>query len=82
VSHKQYTSYDRFRNRTAADKAFFRDPVLALIETRKVNDVDPHAGSPTCWPRLPEYPSRIYELLPWNRKAVAEQRRHTAAYTF
>jgi transposase len=54
--------------------------MYTLIETCKLNDVDPRAWLADVLARLPEHPaSRIYELLPWNWKAVAEQRRHAAA---
>ncbi len=54
--------------------------MYTLIETCKLNDVDPRAWLADVLARLPEQPaSRIYELLPWNWKAVAEQRRHAAA---
>ena len=54
--------------------------MYTLIETCKLNDVDPRAWLADVLARLPEHPSsRINELLPWNWKAVAEQPRHAAA---
>jgi transposase len=41
-----------------------------LIETCKLNDVDPQAWLADVLARLPDHPaSRIAELLPWNWKA-------------
>jgi transposase len=45
--------------------------VYTLIETCKLNDVDPQAWLADVLARLPDYPaSRITELLPWNWKAA------------
>ena len=42
-----------------------------LIETCKLNDVDPQAWLADVLARLPDHPaSRIAELLPWNWKAA------------
>jgi hypothetical protein len=46
-------------------------PPLTLIETCKLNDVDPQAWLADVLARLPDHPaSRIAELLPWNWKAA------------
>jgi transposase len=45
--------------------------IYTLIETCKLNDVDPQAWLADVLTRLPDYPaSRITELLPWNWKAA------------
>lgn len=45
--------------------------VYTLIETCKLNDVDPQAWLADVLARLPDHPaSRIVELLPWNWKAT------------
>ena len=50
--------------------------VYTLIETAKLNDIDPHAWLADVLARLPDHPvRRIHELLPWNWKAPA----HAAA---
>ena len=50
--------------------------LYALIETAKLNDIDPHAWLADVLARLPDHPAkRIHELLPWNWKAPA----HAAA---
>ena len=37
-----------------------------LIETAKLNDVDPHAWLADVLKRLPDHPAqRLHELLPW-----------------
>jgi transposase len=44
--------------------------VYTLIETAKLNDIDPRAWLADVLARLPDHPARrIRELLPWNRKA-------------
>ena len=46
--------------------------VYTLIETAKLNDIDPHAWLADVLARLPDHPAkRIHELLPWNWKAPA-----------
>jgi transposase len=43
--------------------------IYTLIETCKLNDVDPRAWLANALTRLPDHPaSRIEELLPWNWK--------------
>jgi transposase len=43
--------------------------ILTLIETCKMNDVDPQAWLTDILARLPDHPAkRINELLPWNWK--------------
>ena len=43
--------------------------IYTLIETCKLNDVDPRAGLADVLARLPDHPAkRITELLPWNWK--------------
>jgi transposase len=40
--------------------------IYTLIETAKLNDVDPHAWLADVLKRLPDHPaSRLHELLPW-----------------
>jgi transposase len=40
--------------------------LYTLIETAKLNDVDPHAWLADVLTRLPDHPaSRLHELLPW-----------------
>jgi transposase len=44
--------------------------IYTLIETAKLNDVDPHAWLADVLKRLPDHPaSRLHELLPWAWKA-------------
>ena len=44
--------------------------IYTLIETAKLNDVDPRAWLADVLARLPDHPARrIGELLPWNWKA-------------
>ena len=46
--------------------------LYTLIETAKLNDIDPHAWLADVLARLPDHPAkRIHELLPWNWKAPA-----------
>jgi hypothetical protein len=52
--------------------------VYTLIETCKMNDVDPQAWLADVLARLPDYPAhKVAELLPWNWKAnpAAQARR-------
>jgi transposase len=52
--------------------------IYALIETCKMNDVDPQAWLADVLARLPDHPaSRVAELLPWNWKTT--QQPNTAA---
>lgn len=47
--------------------------MYTLIETTKLNDVDPRAWLADVLARLPGHPARtIDELLPWNWKAAAQ----------
>jgi transposase len=49
--------------------------IYTLIETCKLNDVDPQAWLADMLARLPDYPARqIDELLPWNWKRERQQR--------
>jgi transposase len=48
--------------------------IYTLIETCKLNDIDPQAWLADILARLPDHPARrIDELLPWNRKRLREQ---------
>ena len=48
--------------------------LYTLIETCKLNDVDPRAWLADVLARLPEHPAkRLAELLPWNWKAPRNQ---------
>ncbi len=50
--------------------------LYTLIQTAKLNDIDPHAWLADLLARLPDHPAkRIHELLPWNWKTAA----HAAA---
>ena len=41
--------------------------IYTLIQTAKLNDVDPQAWLADVLARLPDHPAkRIHELLPWN----------------
>jgi transposase len=45
--------------------------IYTLVETCKLNDVDPQAWLADVLARLPDHPaSRISDLLPWNWKAA------------
>jgi transposase len=45
-------------------------PTMRLIETAKLNDIDPHAWLADVLKRLPDHPAqRLHELLPWHWKA-------------
>ena len=49
--------------------------IYTLIQTCKLNDVDPHAWLADVLARLPDHPAkRIHELLPWNWKLLREQK--------
>jgi transposase len=51
--------------------------LYTLIETCKLNEVDPRAWLANVLARLPEHPAqRLAELLPWNWKALRD---HQAA---
>ncbi len=48
--------------------------VYTLIETCKLNQVDPHAWLAFVLAKLPDHPDkRIDELLPWNWKAARDR---------
>jgi transposase len=54
--------------------------IYSLVETCKLNDVDPQAWLAYVLAKLPDYPAkRIDELLPWNWKARQEQIKAAAA---
>ncbi|MCW6512998.1 transposase domain-containing protein, partial [Lichenifustis flavocetrariae] len=45
--------------------------IYTLIETAKLNDVDPQAWLAWALAKLPDHPAkRIDEILPWNWKAA------------
>jgi transposase len=47
--------------------------IYTLIETAKLNGVDPQAWLADVLARLPDYPAkRIHDLLPWNWKAAGD----------
>jgi transposase len=49
--------------------------IYTLIETAKLNDIDPQAWLADILARLPDYPAkRIDELLPWNWRRIGEQK--------
>jgi transposase len=49
--------------------------IYTLIETAKLNDVDPQAWLADVLARLPDHPAkRIDELLPWNWKSARQER--------
>jgi transposase len=49
--------------------------IYTLIETAKLNDVDPQAWLADVLARLQDYPAkRIAELLPWNWKRKRQQK--------
>jgi transposase len=49
--------------------------IYTLIETCKLNDIDPQAWLADMLARLPDYPARhIDDLLPWNWKRAREQK--------
>ena len=46
--------------------------IYSLIETAKLNNIDPEAWLADILPRIDDHPNkRLYELLPWNWKPVA-----------
>jgi transposase len=48
--------------------------LYTLIETCKLNDVDPRAWLADVLARLPEHPAkRLDEFLPWNGKALRDE---------
>jgi transposase len=48
--------------------------IYTLIETAKLNDIDPQAWLADVLARLPDHPARrIAELLPWNWRAQGRQ---------
>lgn len=54
--------------------------IYTLIETCKMNDVDPQAWLAYVLAKLPDYPAkRIHELLPWNWKARQQTQMSAAA---
>jgi transposase len=49
--------------------------VYTLIETCKMNDVDPQAWLADVLARLPDHPvNRVADLLPWNWKATQQSK--------
>jgi transposase len=48
--------------------------IYALIETCKLNDVDPQLGSPTCWRACLIIPPSVSTNLPCHWKRAREQR--------
>jgi transposase len=54
--------------------------IYTLIETAKLNDVDPQAWLADVFARLNDHPARrIAELLPWNWKLLQQQHQRAAA---
>ena len=54
--------------------------IYTLIETAKLNDVDPRAWLADALARIADHPAkRIDELLPWNWKAARERRAEVAS---
>jgi transposase len=54
--------------------------IYTLIETAKLNDVDPQAWLTDVLARLQDHPARrIAELLPWNWKLLQQQQQRAAA---
>ena len=54
--------------------------IYTLIETAKLNDVDPQAWLADVLARLPDHPAkRLDELLPWNWKAKPSRHIHAQA---
>jgi transposase len=54
--------------------------IYTLIETAKLNDVDPQAWLADVLARLQDHPAkRIAELLPWNWKLLQQQQQRAAA---
>jgi transposase len=47
--------------------------IYSLIETAKLNAINPQAWLTDILPRIDDHPNkRLHELLPWNWKAVAK----------
>ncbi|MDB5606618.1 MAG: transposase [Bradyrhizobium sp.] len=54
--------------------------VYTLIETCKMNDVDPQAWLADVLARLPDHPAnKVADLLPWNWKATQQPKAAAAA---
>jgi len=54
--------------------------VYTLVETCKMNDVDPQAWLADVLARLPDYPAnKVADLLPWNWKANQQSNAAVAA---
>jgi transposase len=54
--------------------------IYTLIETCKMNDVDPQAWLADVLARLPDHPaSKLTELLPWTWKATQQSKTAVAA---
>jgi transposase len=54
--------------------------VYTLIETCKMNDVDPQAWLADVLARLPDHPAnKVVDLLPWNWKASQQSKAAVAA---
>jgi transposase len=54
--------------------------VYTLIETCKMNDVDPQAWLADVLARLPDHPAnKVADLLPWNWKANQQSKAAVAA---
>jgi transposase len=54
--------------------------VYTLIETCKMNDVDPQAWLADVLARLPDHPAnKVVDLLPWNWKATQQAKAAAAA---
>jgi transposase len=54
--------------------------IYTLIETAKLNDVDPQAWLADVLARLQDHPARrIAELLPWNWKLLQQPQQRAAA---
>ena len=54
--------------------------VYTLVETCKMNDVDPQAWLADVLARLPDYPAKqVADLLPWNWKANQQSKAAVAA---
>jgi hypothetical protein len=69
-SRLRYGDPDSARSRLAAGPLAGRPAAIyALIQTAKLNGVDPYAWLPNVLARLQDHPAqRIDELLPWNWK--------------
>jgi transposase len=54
--------------------------IYTLVETCKMNDVDPQAWLADVLARLPDHPaSQVAELLPWTWKATQQSKTAAAA---